>query len=372
MLLSLLAACSTSYSASALPTWVNVAVRFDDGSHGSVTVSFDNPRRPPEIRYQNGLWTFDGADFLRIDTRVRQHEGEVLHDLSVTDLMTDERYVVDTESAGDHWDIAAVRDGAVALDGDRGVFWIDARTGDEVEPGEVAHELVHFGPGRGFTIELEDGTANLKLPLREDEGLPLFQDVAQIVSVSWLYDNEVDDAERAALGSVFKAVSPIWARNQPAAVDGRLTEWRHDRALAVDSDSHVQDGLEDWAGARDGSFGVAARVDDGRLKLAIRVRDDQLLYGEDQLVIQVGANAYHVDIASAGPIRGLIGAKGVFTDTVDFGTGLELSLPLPPPPTEKAALPLVVSYIDADPDQAVATVLSNAPSMRALAIRREM
>ncbi len=372
MLLSLLAACSTGYSASALPTWVNVAVRFDDGSHGSVTVSFDNPRRPPEIRYQNGIWTFDGADFLQIDTRARESDGQVVHDLSVTDLLAEARYTVSTEPAGQDWDIAAIRDGAVALHTDEGLVWLDARTGDVVAPGELLHELVHFGPGRGFTIDLQGDTASLKLPLREDDGLPLFQGVDEIVAVSWLYENEVDDDERNALGRVFKAVNPVWARSQPAAVDGHLTEWRHDKALAIDTDSHVQDGLESWSGSRDGSFGVAARVDDGRLKLAIRIRDDALLYGQDKLIVQLGASSYHVLTSSAGPIEGLIGANGVFTDAVDFGTGVELSLPLPPPPSEKAALPLVVSYIDVDPEQDQATVLSNAPSMRALAIRRQM
>ncbi len=218
----------------------------------------------------------------------------------------------------------------------------------------------------GFNLVREEDSLLLGLPHRKTN-LPLFRDVEEIISANWL--SEVHDKAWDATGAHYKAVRLIPAVGEPARVDGNLEEWGADEALAVDSTGNVLNGEEGWNGPRDGSFGVAARLHHGRLTVAVRIRDDQLLLGKDRLEFDVGPDVHVLPLQSAGPVDAgnWSGLEAVFTNAVDFGTGVEASFELKGGPPRRDALPLVVRYLDADPNEA-STVLASAPSLRSLAL----
>ncbi len=114
---------------------------------------------------------------------------------------------------------------------------------------------------------------------------------------------------------------------------------------------------------------MAARLHHGRLTVAVRVRDDDLLMGKDRLEFDVGSDVHVLPLRPAGPVdRGnWSGLEAVFTNAVDFGTGVEASFDVGGKAPRRDALPLVVRYLDADTDQEP-TVLATAPSLRSLAL----
>ena len=79
-----------SYSNDHLPTWVSATVRFVDGDYGSALVTLGNPRNPPEIRYSQGLWIFDGQRLLQLESQPRVlADHEVVHDLAVSEQVSE-------------------------------------------------------------------------------------------------------------------------------------------------------------------------------------------------------------------------------------------------------------------------------------------
>jgi hypothetical protein len=227
-------------------------------------------------------------------------------------------------------------------------------------------DLTRAGPGQGFSLTHKDAGLHLGLPQR-DTPIPLFREVAQVVSVNWL--TEVTSNAWDATTAHYKTVRLIPAVGEPARVDGDLEEWTKDEALAVDTRGSVLSGEEGWLGPRDGSFGVAARLHHGRLTVAVRIRDDNLIFGMDQLEFDVGSDVHTLPIRAAGPVDhgNWSGLEAVFTNTVDFGTGVEASFDVGSKAPRRDALPLVVRYLDADPDEPL-TVIASAPSLRSLAL----
>jgi hypothetical protein len=358
-----------SYSNDHLPTWVSATVRFLDGDYGSALVTLGNPRNPPEVRYSQGLWIFDGQRLLQLESQPRVlADHEVVHDLSVNERVTERQRVLSLGDLGHTLTIDSVSGDQINVSIDGQSSWFSAASGAQsMLPGEE-WSMTHFGPGQGFEVVMRpDDVVSLKLPMAE-KGIALFQNVAAIVSLSWITPGDMDTAALKVAERHYKAVMPIFPVAKPAVADGELDEWRKDKALAVDQEPCVLSGVADWEGPRDGSFGVATRVSGGRLLVAVRVRDDALVFGEDRIEVELDARSWSIPLQEQGPIQGIVGVDGAFTDAVDYGTGLELSLPLPPPPEELGALPLVVRFIDVDPGQGP-TTLANAPSMRALAVR---
>lgn len=359
---------SGSYSVSHLPEWVVTTVRFNDGGHGTAMVSLGDPRSPPELRYAPGLVVFDGERLLKLETAPRMVGESVVHDLGIRDFANGSKLVLPLGDESANVEVVTIQDGKIQVALDGGVAWFDAFTGAREGPQPEGLALTHFGPGKGFELVTRaDDVVSLRLPLA-DEGLPLFKGVSEVVALAWIRPDMATDRALAEADRLYKAVMPVYPVGEAAVADGDLEEWRGARALAVDNAPCVLVGIEDWSGDRDGSFGIAARVSNGRLVLALRVRDDALMFGKDRIEVEMDGQVWSVPMQTAGLMTEQDGLRGGFTEAVDFGMGLELSMPLPPRPDEHTPLPLVVRYIDEDPDE-TPTTLATAPSMRALAVR---
>jgi len=353
---------SGGYSSSHLPEWVSATVRFKDGGHGSAMITLGDPRSPPELRYAPGLLVFDGEHLLKVE------RSTTANDIGVRDLALANPAVAWLGAESADVTVRAVHKGQLQVELGAELAWFDARTGKRSPPPSDVLETHHFGPGQGFElVTREDDVVSLKLPMAE-KGLPLFQDVEAVVSLSWITPDDASQEALKAADKIYKAVMPVYPVGEHAAADGNLDEWRSARALAVDNAPCVLTGHDGWSGVLDGSFGVAARVSEGRLVLALRIRDDTLVNGDDAIEVELDGRTWTVPVQAAGPIEGIADLSGAFTPAVDFGTGLELSLPLPPRPDEHTPLPLVVRYLDSDPGETT-TTLATAPSMRALAVR---
>jgi len=348
-----------------MPHAVAVTVAFTDGDYGALIAEFDRPGEPPELRYADGLWAFDGERLLQLTPAPREHGEKPVYDLAVVEHLTGGRHVLPLGRAHENFRVHSVAHTAVALGSQDDPSWIRLSDGGAIQMDHEL-ELKRRGPGRGFSLIVGDGTLDLGLPHR-DEDLPLFRDVAEVVCATWLTD--VPATAWDATADFYKVVRLVPAVGEPARVDGHLEEWSGDDALAVDTLGSVLSGEDGWSGPRDGSFGVAARLHHGRLTVAVRIRDDEMIQGKDRLEFDVGSDVHVLPLRAAGPVDhgNWSGLEAVFTNAVDFGTGVEASFDVGRTPPRRDALPLVVRYLDADTDQEP-TVLASAPSLRSLAL----
>ena len=307
-MLALLIACVDPPDRSAtLPRLAAAAVVMQDGSTASIAVELDKPHSPPTLRYAAGLVLFDG-----------QH-------------------------------LAEPKQGAFVdqLDGEP----VRARVG-------VAHI---DGPGEGFTLSVHHGRLLLELP-HMGAPIPLLEGVDHAVALYLLTPSEVDPIAKERLDARFKAVGGLRPASGAAVVDGALDEWRHQRALAIDEPAYVLDGEAWWDGPRDAAMALAARVDGETLRLAVRLRDDDLR-PRDEIVVKVGWTGTPLRVPLTGEGCAL---PACARSEVTHGVALELALQAPAS-TPLGALPLVVSFHDQD-GQDPATILANAPSLDALAM----
>ncbi|MED5371094.1 MAG: hypothetical protein VX899_08785 [Myxococcota bacterium] len=215
------------------------------------------------------------------------------------------------------------------------------------------------GPGQGFGVTRSADEVTLALPLRH-QPLVLVDGVAALRSVELLTASQLSDESLDPFG----IVSMVLLTEGQALADGDLEEWRGSRSLAVDSRGHVREGLTHWSGPRDGALAIVGRIDGPDLVLALRVRDDALLPGQDRIEVQTLQGAVSLPVQGAGVAPTPAGAHAVFTESVEFGTGLELSLPaawLGP-----QGHGLLVRYVDVDPGEP-GTTLASSPSLQALA-----
>ena len=137
--------------------------------------------------------------------------------------------------------------------------------------------------------------------------------------------------------------------------------WRGAKALPVDSAGYVSSGLEHWEGPRDASLAVVGRVRGDRIVLGVRVRDSDLVLGQDRIELETVDGVVVLPIQESGPCPALDLWSCAFTERVDFGTGLELGADL----ALVAETGLILRYIDVDGEDQ-ATVLQTAPSLQAL------
>ena len=212
-------------------------------------------------------------------------------------------------------------------------------------------EVHEPGPGEGFRLSLVEDRVELSLPLAA-EPIVLAEGVRELLAAQLLH--EPPDP------GPFRRIASLEATQRPARIDGVLDEW-DGRALAVQTSADVQSGEGSWTGARDASFGVAARLHHERISLGIRVRDDELREGQDRLELLIpGQGTVAIPMQDAGRCEAPEGWECEFVPAVDFGTGLELSFP-----DERAErsqqLDIVLRYVDVDAGQP-ATVLATAPS----------
>lgn len=229
---------------------------------------------------------------------------------------------------------------------------------DGQEPGPALPEgTVHAqGPGQGFGVQLDGGQVQLNLPLRE-QPLVLATGVASLHSVEMLPISQTTDAALAPYG----VVSVVLLGEGDAVADGSFQEWRGAKALPVDSAGYVSSGLEHWEGPRDASLAVVGRVRGDRIVVGVRVRDSDLVLGQDRIELETVHGVVVMPIQESGPCAALERWSCAFTERVDFGTGLELGADL----ALVAETGLILRYVDIDGEDQ-ATVLQTAPSIQAL------
>ncbi|HJN76359.1 MAG TPA: hypothetical protein QGF58_20690 [Myxococcota bacterium] len=233
------------------------------------------------------------------------------------------------------------------------------RDGVPVHAETIAYDAHAEGPGQGFTVRQDEDAVVLILPKR-DEPTVLVEGVAEILEVSLL-----PQLDEAVTDELFQSVHAIYAAPKAARIDGDLQEW-DGKAIAVDDRSVVEAGSASWEGPRDASVAVAARVHHRRVSFGLRIRDEDLVLGEDKVVVLFDGQLVEIPVASAGSCAVPEGWECAFVEAVEFGTGLEFSLPDTREPPGEHVLPAVVRYFDVDEGED-GTVLSTAPSLEAVA-----
>jgi hypothetical protein len=211
-------------------------------------------------------------------------------------------------------------------------------------------------------VYLEGDTVRLSLPHDDpDEALELLDDVTDIVAVHWIAEELVPAASLDTLQARFKSAGAIIASAQGCEVDGDLMEWAGDGALAVGGAGHLVQGGRNWKGDRDASFAVAARLAPHALCAAVRVRDDQILPGEDLLTVITDKARFELPVPEQ-PGRLQEGAlQAAFTDRAAFGVGVEFCLHPTSWSVHEGHVPLRVLFRDRDGEGE--TVIASAPEL---------
>ncbi len=232
-------------------------------------------------------------------------------------------------------------------------------------PDESTH---HDGPGAGFHLRRREDRLELLRP-RGDEArwLPVLKGVRRLERVRWINTARLSSRDLRTLDTRLKEVIPLDILPGEAAVDGDLSEWEGAAARPVERSSQVLAGMPSWSGPRDASFGLAARETPEGVVLAVRIRDDRHVPGEDRLEILTSSQVIRLPLpASARAIEG--GAwTAAFSEPDWLGQGLELRLE----GTTAAALlraPPVVQLVDLDPGEEEARLGSASnPALSGLA-----
>ncbi|MFT5583195.1 MAG: hypothetical protein ACI9VR_000773 [Cognaticolwellia sp.] len=228
--------------------------------------------------------------------------------------------------------------------------------GQDAGPALPAGTVQAQGPGQGFGVQLAGGQVQLNLPLRE-QPLVLASGVASLHSVEMLPISQATDVALAP----YSVVSVVLLAEGDAVADGSFQEWRGAKALPVDSAGYVSSGLDHWDGPRDASLAVVGRIRGDRIVVGVRVRDSDLVLGQDRIELETVHGVVVVPIQESGPCTVLERWSCAFTERVDFGTGLELGADL----ASVAETGLILRYIDVDADGQT-TVLQTAPSIQSL------
>lgn len=341
-----------------LPDHLMTVARLERGGYVSLMVHLPRPGEQPTIRMTPGIvaagpgWA-NAVHITEPDAAMVRtvHFSSLTGDALVECPIRGNPDILSVDKAGVHVGVAENR------------WWMDAARG-LVEPAtEAAYpggRQTWRGPRDGFSLRLIDSHIELHLPRSEGVGIPLLHGVDAVLGSWWLRDAEIPTWEAEHLNALFKEVGGLAVEPGVAVADGDMREWRGDRALAVDSRSQVISGEEYWSGARDGSFGVAARVDQGTTWLAIRIRDDAILHGSDRLELSLNDRKITIILPDEddSEVSGE-GWRAVFTRPRMQGIGVEIELTTPTL-SEARVLNTVVRYVDHDPGQGSALLGTSA------------
>jgi len=233
-------------------------------------------------------------------------------------------------------------------------------------PGGGIH-LAMAGAGNGFSIEELSEGVMLNLPHRS-RAVPIFGSGVSLLSVAWL--DELPISIQAEIDERFSALERIRISPEFSRVDGDLGDWVGDRALPVDSRSNIISGADIWSGPRDASFGVAAHLHRGRLEVGVRIRDDEVLVGLDQIEIETSQGVWSIPLKDVGVYTLSGGADVAFTDQSGFGVGMEFGVPMGDEVPLINKIPVIVRYIDVDSSDAseveAPVIVSTARNMEVL------
>lgn len=357
-----------------LPRRVAIVVQLKSRDYASLLVDLDAPRRRPAIRVAQGLVLYDGDQLIEI--RVRPHlapDGILEREVEVQDLLHDRRYVVTAArpvDLDDRLDVVSVTDREALLSRRRAgeaaqILALDLASGElrEVPTVTATERFERFGPDRGFSVHLDGDRLLLSQPHEQSSGdVPLLDQTDHVVAVRWIAEEAVPAESLDLLRERFKAAGSVVARAQDCTVDGDLSEWSGDEALAVGGAGNLERGASQWQGVRDASFALAARLAPHALCIAVRVRDDHVVAGEDLLVLDTRVARFDLALPDRPESLEQSGIRAAFTDRAPFGVGVELSLAPGTWIVEDGHVPLRVLFHDLDPGDAP-VVMASAPDV---------
>jgi hypothetical protein len=308
----------------ALPTLGFAAIELADHSRATILVRLDDPRRDPVLRYAPGLAVLNAEGLWRPSRR-----GDPAPET---------------------------------------LSWSNVQTGAVASAPTTRLTDAREGPGDGFRLFSRDDKLLLHLP-HMGSPIPIAHGVARVFAVGLFNEGELDDDTLDLLDTEFRSVDAIGASPLNADIDGDLSEWSHQRAVAISDVGHVVTQPDLWGGPRDASLSVAARRWRGEVLLAVRVRDDQLMPG-DHVTIELGPGLkVHLDLGQEDACPAL--SRCVEDDSALFGRAFELALPAPgrhpSGPADQLGLPLVIRYADRDANEPLVE-LASAPSLQALTL----
>ncbi len=349
----LVGGCRQPLPSGGLPDALAAVVSHSDGGLMSVLIELPRPGVDPKVRLAEGAlaidqgWARAWVDGAAEDGRVRCE----LIDLSGARSRELEVYG-DVELHRLDRDGAVVRRSGQLLRLPMNVDQRPAPLATDPGPGGQA---THKGPAGGFALRVLDGRLDLRLPRTDGTAWsPLLYEVDHLVGSWWIELASLPPWQRRLVDDRFKQVGVVPGLPGSAVADGRLDEWRGDQALPVDDPSQILFGQEGWHGERDASFGVAARHGPDGFVLAVRVRDDFVVPGEDQLILRTSADELVIPLQGRREELDLGAARVVLADRRGWDQGLEIEL------HGIELSELVVQLLDADPQQAP-TLLATAP-----------
>ena len=369
--LALLTGCAQPQARSRLPDQLVTVVGLARGGYASAVVDMHQPANRARVRVAPGVVAVGprGARSVSLAAEVQEGGGGWEH-LVVTDLLdggrVEQRLTRPVELMGLRRGVLTFEAGGVAVA-------LDLASGEATtlaRPPAPVLRLDRDGPGQGFHMRLEGDRVELLRPRGDpDQWELVLSGVSRVVSAEWLRRGDLPAAVQGLVDLEFKAMDVIVPGEGAAVIDGDLGEWDAEDALPVQGDASVLHGREYWAGPRDGAFGVSARVDGERLSLGVRVRDDAVLAGRDELLIQTADRLIQVPLAR---VVGAMSGEGweAAVRPVDWGVACEISLEGRPGQWAERPLQVIVSLDDQDPGQGT-TTLSTAQSLAMLSLGGE-
>lgn len=349
-----------------LPDALALVVESPGGGYESAVVQLSAPGEGPVVRRTPGIVALGPGWAHHV---VVSHEvdpgGRDWHRLEVRDLSGEaEPYGLSLEEPPR---VHAVHEGGVVVSSSLGLRFLapDGRSREATSVEASAGGRLRFkGPGAGFRVHTGP-QVRLQLPMQtEDEAVDLGLSGERLLGSWWFRAAELPAWEQELIRQVFKQEAAIPTSSRPVVVDGDLSEWREVRALTVNQEAQVIDGLDYWAGERDGAFGVAAQATEAALLLAVRVRDDALVPGRDRLELELEGRALTVLLADAPGVVEGEGWRAVFAPPAAHGISLELEVARRGQDRPEGLPRVAVHFVDHDPDQGTTRLATAAVGAR--------
>ena len=351
---------------------VSIVVEVSNQEYASLLVELPAPRRKPVLRVYRGILAFDGEHLQEVSLMKRASGDATVTDVLLSELLSGGEVMVQIappDAADGRAQIIHLMERTAVLRG-WGTDWErwlevdleDARV-EEVDVPVSTRRFLHFGPGHGFMVYVDGDGLKLRLPFDEEpEAIPLMEKVESVIAVRWITEREFSSSVDELLNRYFKMAGTMGAQARTCQVDGDLSEWSRDDALSVGRVAQIQSGSESWSGVRDASLAVATRLTPLALCTAVRIRDDEILPGRDQLEFILSGSVYRFPIPESPTTSENEQYHVAFTDQVSFGTGLEICFDPTAWTANQGWVRLRVLYYDQDNGQDV-TVLATAPDV---------
>jgi hypothetical protein len=253
------------------------------------------------------------------------------------------------------------RDGVVFTDGGRTqLLSTTGRLSAWSETATSGGRMEWRGPFNGFQLVLDEGSLYLGLPRVDWSQTAIMDEIDTLLGAWWVRKKDLPAWQQEALLSHFRQVDVFAPEPKRALVDGDLGEWRSSEAVVINDVSQVIGDRQSWSSERDASFSVAFRVSGREAWMAVRIRDDDFLPGQDHLRIRMCGEPLIITVPQqdSPPQTGdgweAVGVWGGRA-TMVMEIGLQCAVSASP-----GSRSLIVDYIDIDQGEAPSG-LSSAP-----------